>query len=438
MKLRCVFTILLCFISLFVSSQNEFHFNTANKKKVQISFKLINNLIVIPLEVNGQNLSFILDTGVNKTILFYPSEKDSLNFSTSNSTQLRGLGKDKDINAYISENNIVKIKDIINFNEVIYVTPNSSFDFSKSMGVTIHGIIGYSLFKNFVIKINYTSQRITFYKSNSYQYKNCRNCVTKPMIFSKNKPYINTQISLDTIGHKLTEVKLLIDTGGSDTMWLFENAKKRIITPKRFFNDILGESITGHIYGNRSRINKLLLGHLEIKNPTVSFLDSTSIFITNKFKTRNGSIGGKILRRFTIWFDYSNKIVTLKKNKDFSHEFNYNMSGLHVVYNGLKIIRQAEFENSEKNINSSNPQYKYTYQFKPSYVVDQIVPNSPADKAGLLEGDIIYKINNKHSYQFDIEQIFYKLQEKDQKKIKITVDRNDKKIEFTFKLEKYI
>ena len=34
------------------------------------NFKLINNLIIIPVEVNGVTLSFLLDTGVSKPIIF--------------------------------------------------------------------------------------------------------------------------------------------------------------------------------------------------------------------------------------------------------------------------------------------------------------------------------------------------------------------------------
>ena len=53
---------------------------------------------------------------------------------------------------------------------------------------------------------------------------------------------------------------MLLDSGGSDALWLFENSKKEIKTPKKFFNDILGEGLSGIIYGNRSRIPRLKIG----------------------------------------------------------------------------------------------------------------------------------------------------------------------------------
>ena len=36
----------------------------------KVNFKLVNNLIIIPVEINGVVLSFLLDTGVSKPIIF--------------------------------------------------------------------------------------------------------------------------------------------------------------------------------------------------------------------------------------------------------------------------------------------------------------------------------------------------------------------------------
>jgi hypothetical protein len=44
----------------------------------KIRFELIGDLIVIPIEVNNVLLSFILDTGVSKPILFNISEIDAV------------------------------------------------------------------------------------------------------------------------------------------------------------------------------------------------------------------------------------------------------------------------------------------------------------------------------------------------------------------------
>ena len=40
----------------------------ANQKKIKV--KIINNLVLIPVKLNGYELTLLLDTGVNKTILY--------------------------------------------------------------------------------------------------------------------------------------------------------------------------------------------------------------------------------------------------------------------------------------------------------------------------------------------------------------------------------
>lgn len=395
---------------------------------------------MIPVKVNGEKLSFILDTGVNKTILFDPTKKDSVHIANISDSMLRGLGIGESVHAITSNNNKLTIKNLQSVDETIYITLNNSFDFSSKMGITIHGIIGYSLLKNFIVKINYKSHKITFYNPKTFTYKKCKNCVTKPLELIGNKPYINAQIGLNN-HNKLINVKLLIDSGGSDAMWLFENSKKQIKTPKLFFNDILGEGLSGSIYGKRSRLTTFKLDAFEINQPTVSFLDSTTTYNVRKFKSRNGSIGGRILKRFIIWFDYTNNKVTFKKNGSFVSDFNYNMSGLDIVYNGQQLVRQkklAGIANSGNNTNSTPSVFMYSYEFKPSYRINNVVKNSPSDIAGLQKNDVILKINNKAAHELTLGDIFYKLQEKDKKKVKITVNRKEEKLKFEFVLKKEI
>ncbi len=428
-----------------LNAQDGFRFKNESDRRESVSFKLINNLIILPVEINGKELSFILDTGVNKTIIFNLTENDSIGLANTEKILLRGLGGGDAVEAILSRNNKFKIKDLISYNEAIYVILKDFFDLSSKMGTTIHGIIGYNLLRNFIVKINYKTKRIHFYNPNKYKLKKCRRCEILPMQFYVKKPYIDVEVQLDTIGNKLTKVKMLIDSGGSDAIWLFENSKKNIKTPKLFFNDILGEGLSGTIYGNRSRIPKLKIGKFEIEAPTVSFLDSISTKNARSLKERNGSIGGNILKRFKVWLDYRNNKIMLKKNASFKDDFNYNMSGLDVVYSGKQLVREKTLKNNVDAYNQSAERNNtisfvtnYTYKFKPSYKIKTVVPNSPASKAGLKENDVILKINGKSSYSFTLNEIFNKFQEKENKKMKITVKRNGEVITYEFRLRKRI
>jgi hypothetical protein len=416
-----------------------------NKKKERIGFKLINNLIVIPLTVNGHKLSFILDSGVGRTILFNISEKDSLPLNDVKKVFIQGLGKGSPIQAFVSSDNTVSIRSIVSKDEIFYVILDDYFDLSSKMGETIHGIIGYDILRNFIVKINYKSKNIDFYNPFKYKPKNCRKCETFPLEFHQNKPFIKAKVQVDTVGRTLTDVKLLVDSGGSDAIWLFENSKEEIKTPKRHFNDILGEGLSGAIYGNRSRIPKIKLGSFEIENPTVSFLDTISSKKARGFKKRNGSIGGSLLSRFIVWFNYPQQELILKKNGSFSKGFNYNMSGLEVIYNGKQLVKEPSvkasrdaYNNEFQAKNTVSLIASYSYNFKPSFRIQNVVKNSSGEKAGLLKGDIILSINNKPSHESTLNEISLKFQEKDKKKIKITVYRNGEKLKFEFRLEKKV
>ena len=427
------------------NSQEGFRFLNQNKKTERIRFKFINNLIVIPLKINGKKLSFILDSGVSKTILFNITQNDSIGLNSVEKVSLRGLGKGEPVEALLSKNNKLSLKNIVSYDETIYVIVRDYFDLSSKMGTTIHGIIGYNLLSNYVVKINYKNRYIDFYNQENYELKRCKKCETFPLNFYRKKPFIDAKVQLDTIGDKLTDVKLLIDSGGSDAIWLFEHTKPEIVTPINHFNDILGVGLSGSIYGNRSRISTFKLGSFIIEQPTVSFLDSISTKNARMYKERNGSIGSNILKRFIVWFNYANNTITFKKNGSFKKGFNYNMSGLDVVYNGKQLVKEEDvrsysdaYNQSVSSTNSVKFITSFSYKFKPSYRIRNIVANSHADKAGLKVDDIILRLNNKPSHEYQLGEIIQKFQEKDGKRIKITVDRKGEKLKFQFRLEKKV
>jgi len=440
--------LLFTFLTLLISnsySQSGFGFYGDNKDKEQIRFKLINNLIVIPLEINGKQLSFILDTGVNKTILFNLSKTDSIGLKNIEGIKLRGLGSGRAIDALLSNNNRLKINDLISNNEPIYVILKSEFDLSSKMGTTIHGIIGYTLFKDVIVKINYRNKKIDFYNPKTFEYRKCKKCDVLPIKFYRKKPYVDAEIQLDTVGKETTKVKMLIDSGGSDAVWLFENSKDNIVTPNRFFRDILGEGLSGTIYGNRSRIPAIKFGRHIIEKPTVSFLDSSSTTNARDFKKRNGSLGSNVLKRFKIWVDYPNKKLTIRKNASLAGGFNYNMSGLDIIYSGQQLVKEAvreiatdSYNNEVRGSNAFSFIEKYNYIFKRSYKINRVVEGSPAKKVGLLKGDIILRLNGKNAYDYKMSDIINLFQSKDDRKINITIDRDGKKMKFQFRLKQRI
>ena len=75
-------------------AQDKFNI-LGNKDSYALSFKMVNNLIIIPIEVNDVKLNFLLDTGVDNSLLINLKLEDSLNLNNVEEIQLRGLGEGK-------------------------------------------------------------------------------------------------------------------------------------------------------------------------------------------------------------------------------------------------------------------------------------------------------------------------------------------------------
>ena len=151
-KIKHFLILSVVLLSVFIkgNSQNGF-FLPEDIQKDKIRFELINNLVVIPVELNGTKLSFILDTGVNSTIVFSLSKEDSIQLNNARAIKLRGLGEGGSITAIKSDNNTIRIGHARDINHTVYVIFDETFNLSKKMGIPIHGIIGYDLYKNFIV-----------------------------------------------------------------------------------------------------------------------------------------------------------------------------------------------------------------------------------------------------------------------------------------------
>lgn len=443
LKNHFTYSILVLFFFLattFSFAQGEFKLLNTNKQSA--SFKLLSNLIIFPIKVNGKELNFILDSGVGTTILFNIHQNDSLQLNNTKKIRLQGLGKDDAVEAILSKNNNFSLGAIFGENQSLYVIFDDSFDLSSKVGMTIHGIIGYNILKDFVVTINYSSKKLTFYNPLTYKTKSCSKCETFPLEFNKFKPFINAGVKLEAKPSKIIPVKLLIDSGGSDAMWLFEHSKPELIAPSNYFIDFLGEGLSGAVHGKRSIIEGLIIGQFEFKKPTVSFPDSLSVSHARKFEERNGSIGASILKRFTITFNYPKKEITFKKGANFNNAFRYNMSGIDLVHNGKILVKEQDktsFALTGQHNSSGNDHlvvdYNYKYTFKPSYRIHKVTANSPAHLAGLMKNDIIIKINGKYTFGMKLEEIVSYFYKKENTKIFMVIERGGQNYLFNFRLK---
>ncbi len=430
--------VLCCIISLQSLAQGKFVLQ--NKDKDRINFKLINNLIVIPVKINGVELSFLLDTGISKPIIFnFLNLTEELQINQAERIYLRGLGEGESVEALKSRNNVFKVGEAVNFNQDLYAIFDPALNFAPRLGVPIHGIIGYDLLKDFVVEVNYTGKYIRLHDPESYNPKKCNKCKSLNLEFYNNKPYVYGSINVDG---NIKRVKLLIDSGGSDSIWLFED--EEITIPDKCFEDFLGRGLSGSVYGKRSKLDKFYIAGFELKKINVAFPDSTSVALAKKIKGRNGSLSGEILKRFNIIFDYQKAKITLKKNNNFKHPFYYNKSGITLEHNGVRVVKEVDrnsgitrFNSDSESVGSVNVfvanSYKYT--LASAFTIVEIREGSTAKKAGLQLGDVVLVVNNKEAHLYSLHDIIQMFYGDDGKRINLLIDRNGVQIRINFRLE---
>lgn len=427
MRKSWFFLVMVCFCAS-ISAQSGF-FLQNGKKKNRIPFRLVNNLPIVEVEINGTLLSFILDTGVKSTILFSLEAADSVQLRNTSPAQLQGLGPGGAVEALKSLNNKVKVGDAMDWDHSLYIIFDSSLNFSPRMGIPIHGILGNEFFQNFIVKINYSSQVITIYDPKKYSLKSCKKCEDLPLNFVGNKPYISLKVASEK---KQEEVKLLVDSGSSDVIWLFDDYDFIKETPKNYFKDFLGLGLSGNIFGKRARIPELIVGSYILKEVNTSFPEEDAILKARYYQDRDGSVGGGFLSRFTVTFDYGNKLMRFKKNSKFNNPFNYNMSGLTLEHQGMELVkeeRQAAVNSNKSNENDSFIRNSVSittevhFSLVPKYVVADVREGSPAALAGIEKDDEIISINGKPSYQYELYQLIEMFSTDEGKRIYIEFKR---------------
>ncbi|MDC8099254.1 PDZ domain-containing protein [Chryseobacterium rhizosphaerae] len=433
MKLK--FILLFFFFGILGNAQNSFEL--INAKKAVIPFKLINNLIFIPININGAELTFLVDTGVSETMLF-SMENKKIKLENVEKIKFSGLGGSLSLDGFKSERNTAKIGDaMINTSMSLYIVTNEEFNISPHIGIPVNGVIGYHFFKNHPVSIDYVAKKLTVYEDTDLFKKKIKKFEELPITIEKDKPYLYADIEMT---NEKKSSKLLIDLGNSDAIWLFPSLIKNFVYNRPNIDDFLGRGFNGDIYGKRSRIHNFYIGKFQFEKPLTAMPDEFSIQHVNLVTDRKGSIGGEIMRRFTIFFDYHNKKLYLKKNRNFDDPFHFNMSGLDFKQDGMQWAEERVKIEPKPYSGSMNETFKaesfqYNFSLKPLFSIAGVRKDSPAYKAGLKTDDRLISINGKNASNMTLQKINELMKSSEGRDINIVVQRNNETLKISFTLE---
>jgi len=411
---KAYFTIVFLFLLSFTCNKllaQGFGFEfTDNRKRITIPFEEHNNLVVIPIIINNSlKLKFIVDTGVQNSILTEKALADALNLEYKRRISIAGPGLVDSVAAYLS--NKVKLEipgGIVAFDRTLLVLEEDYLDLERQTGEDIYGIIGYELFSKFIIELDYDKKEITFHDPKYF--KKRRRYKRIPLSIEKTKPYLQTSLGFYDDDNQ-NNVKLMIDSGASHSLLLDPEEDENIVIPDKVIVSNLGKGLGGDIGGKIGRVNKFSLLDYKFNNVVASFPDAGEYNKNIKRGSRSGTMGGGVLSRINPIFDYFNNYLYVRKGKRYKNPFDFDMSGLRLSAFGL------------------------TNELA---IIDDVICDSPAEKAGIKKGDIIKKLNGNRVEYISLNDIFTILRKRNNYKIKMKIVRNGTEIKKSFRLRRLI
>lgn len=403
MVLKAAIVLLLCLVGFIVGKpeiqaqpfETDTAYFTNKSKKLKIPFKLAHNLIVIPLRINDSPpLNFILDSGVNSTLITQLGFSDTLSLNNSSKITVQGLGTGDTLQALASYGNSIHLPNIKGENQDVFVLLEDVFNLSTRMGMPIHGIVGYDIFKNFIVKINYNTKVITLYRPDTKVRVNKKSEVydlhiedCKAYVYAKVRQYNGDSLN----------VKLVVDTGASHSLSLYLPTHEKLKLPPKVMEAYLGRGLSGDIHGKIGRLNSMSLGRYQFQDLPASFPNEDAIRVALKVANRNGNLGSDILKRFTVIFDYPHNKLYLLANHKYKQPFTYNISGF-------------EISTPMPGINV--------------YVVANVTKDSAAETAGIKAGDQLITVNGQDCNEMDLNSVLEQLEGKPGQLLRLTLRRD--------------
>jgi len=223
-------------------------------------------------------------------------------------------------------------------------------------GVPIDGIIGYSVLSRYIVKLDYDSSHAQFWTQGTLRYPK-GGYLLKPLMGTlplhpfriKDAETISTRFLYDMgagLGMLLT--RDLVE----DSSFLH---RKRKLYPKE------AEGLGGKVDMDLTVIKEVKVGPYKFRNVPVLIFDD--VYNVTSYPYLGGLIGNEILRRFNVILNYDKKDIYIIPNKHYYEAFDYSYPGMELYYIDGQIV------------------------------VGDVAENSPADRAGIKEGDIVVAIN---------------------------------------------
>lgn len=245
---------------------------------------------------------------------------------------------------------------------------------SSVYGEKVDGIIGYSFFSRYIVKINFDSSILEIYSPGKIDYP--KNGTTLHPAFT------NLPIQWLNIKDKRSlGFNFYFDTGAGLCLLMSEKfaSDSGILLSRRKPVITQAEGMGGKIQMRLTLIKEVKVGPYRFRAvPTYLYKDDYNV---TSYPFTGGLLGNDLLRRFNMIFNYPNHEIHLEPNTHFNEDFDYAYTGLGIYFVNGKIM------------------------------VEDVIAGSPADKAHFKINDEIIAVNknfslNMQAYKYILQKPF--------------------------------
>jgi hypothetical protein len=315
-------------------------------------------VMVVKAKLNNikDSLNFILDTG-SGGISLDSTTASNLNIKlTPSDTIITGMGNSHKVSFAFNQRlhfpglTIERLNFHVNDYDVL----------TSVYGEKVDGIIGYSFFRRYIVKVNFDSSIIEVYSPGEIAYPK-NGSLLHPLFTTL--PIQNLVIK----DRRKMDFNFYFVTGAGLCFLMSDRFAEdsAILLSKRRPMLTQAEGMGGKIQMRVTVIKMLQVGRYKFRDvPTYLYSDE---FNVTSYPNVGGLLGNDLLRRFNLVINYPKREIHLQPNTHFNDPFDYSYTGMAAYFVDGNIL------------------------------VDDIIPGSPAEKAGIFKDDIIISVNNNFS-----------------------------------------
>lgn len=277
---------------------------------------IANHHVFVPVTLDGHPLRFMLDTGgVN---LVAEATARRIGLARVGAMEARGPGE-RSVDSGFARVGRLEIGGAVTLErQLLRVIDMPGFDDVE--GLRVDGVLGVEVFKRLVVQVDYAGATLTL--ADSASFASPPSAQSLPLAFFGHFPGVVA--SLDGV-----EGQFWLDTGNRGGVVLHAPFVAAHGLDGRYHpsaETTIGWGIGGRAQGRLARGGRLSLGGLGIDGPVLRLPRAQDGPLA--MRDVAGNIGGEILGRFVVTFDYARRVVHLVPNADAGRPFPADRSGL--------------------------------------------------------------------------------------------------------------